>query len=148
MAIRNRQDFGGGLMLLAVAGAIAWSASDLAFGNIAAMGPGFLPMILAVVLAGFGAVLTFRGMTIAGPGLEFSRLGGISLILLSLACFAMLIEDVGLFLTAFGVVLIGSLADPDRRWIRNLLFALGLAALATALFGLLLSLPIPLWPAF
>lgn len=148
MAIRNQQDFGGGVMLLAVAGAIGWSASDLAFGNIAAMGPGFLPVILAVVLAGFGAVLTFRGMTIAGPRLEFGRLGRISLILLSLACFGLLIEEAGLFLTAFGVVLIGSFAGPDRRWIRSLLFALGLAAVATVLFGLLLSLPIPLWPTF
>lgn len=148
ISIRNQQDFGGGVMLLAIAGVAGWAVRDLDFGGVSAMGPAFLPLILSLLLAGFGAVLALNGLTVSGPALRFRRLGGILLVVLSLSGFAFLIEDVGLVATAFVMVLVGAFADPEGGWLRNLAFAAGLTVAAALLFGYALSLPIPLWPRF
>ncbi|BBK40423.1 tripartite tricarboxylate transporter TctB [Allostella vacuolata] len=148
IGIRDQQGLAGGLLLLAIAGGLGWAASSLAFGSVMAMGPGFLPQILAAVLGGFGAVMMMGSLTVAGPPLVFRRLPRLLAVLAALLCFAQLIEDWGLFLSALAVVLVSCAAADERRLARSLGLAGVLATIATILFVELLSLPLSAWPRF
>jgi putative tricarboxylic transport membrane protein len=52
-----RQDFVGGLVVIAVALFAFWQATDLPIGTLGGMGPGMLPKSLAVLFGLLGAAL-------------------------------------------------------------------------------------------
>ena len=56
-ALLARQDFVGGLVVIAIAAFAYWQAADLAVGKLGGMGPGMLPKALALALAVLGAML-------------------------------------------------------------------------------------------
>src|SRR5262245_66370818 len=43
---------------------VAWASREYPFGTLAEPGPGYLPFVLALTLAAFGAVLALRGRVV------------------------------------------------------------------------------------
>ena len=64
MNIKSQKDFFSGLMFMVVGVAFAWGASGYTIGNGARMGPGYFPLVLGVLLALLGAVITFKSMVV------------------------------------------------------------------------------------
>ncbi len=64
--IRAPKDFWSGLLCIAVAAAFIIQARSLAMGTASRMGPGYFPTMLALVLAGVGAILIARSFSITG----------------------------------------------------------------------------------
>ena len=57
--IKSQKDFFSGLMFMLVGGAFAWGATGYTVGSGARMGPGYFPLMLGIVLAVLGALITF-----------------------------------------------------------------------------------------
>lgn len=121
-------------------------ASQLSIGTAAAMGPGYVPRGLAVLIVIYGLVLGLRALVagrLAFPAIELRPL---LLILGSVALFAVLLPIAGLALTSFALVICAGYAAYDVRFRENIIAALTLAAFAVVLFVMVLGLPIPVWP--
>ena len=153
-----------GISCLALAAGTAWIASDYALGTVTAMGPGFIPLVVAAFLFLMGVlILLARGKDVASSedvddedapvaGLPaMSRLGtmrAIGAIIASIVVFGLAIKPLGLAITTFLVVLIGVYANRAARPLPALLLAAGLSAAACLLFVTLLGLQIGLFPRF
>ncbi|MEP7029940.1 MAG: tripartite tricarboxylate transporter TctB family protein [Pseudolabrys sp.] len=128
-------------------GALAFAlAGQLSIGTAAAMGPGYVPRGLALLIMVYGAVLGVRAMVsgaVPFPGIELRPL---LLISGSVALFAILLPFAGLAITSFAIVLCAGYAAYDSHFRENFIAALILAAFAVVLFVVALSLPIPVWP--
>jgi len=132
---------------LVALGALAFAlASELSVGTAAAMGPGYVPRGLAVIIMIYGAVLGMRAAMsgkLAFPAIELRPL---LLISASVALFAILLPFAGLALTSFAIVVCAGFAAYDVRLRENVIAAAVLAAFSILLFVSALGLPIPVWP--
>jgi hypothetical protein len=147
MAVRlNVPDMAFAAFLVAL-GAFAFAlAGELTVGTAAAMGPGYVPRGLALLIMGYGLILgaraAFTGRQ-AFPGIAWRPL---LLISVAVALFALLLPVAGLAITSFVVVVCAGFAAYDVRLRENAVLGIGLAAFAVVLFVTVLGLPIPIWP--
>ncbi|MCA0423440.1 MAG: tripartite tricarboxylate transporter TctB family protein [Proteobacteria bacterium] len=132
-------------------------ARDYPYGSVTAMGPGFIPTAVSILLIFFGAlILAGRGRDvpesadggeIAAPA--FSPEGpwrAIGSITVSIVLFGMSIKPLGLPITAFLVVLVAGYAHSQMRIWPLLTLAVLLSAAATLVFIGLLGLNIGTLP--
>ena len=134
-------------VFLVALGALAFSlASQLTMGSAAAMGPGYVPRGLSVIIMIYGAVLGARALF--SGALPFPSIEPRPLLLLSAAVvlFAVLLPLAGLAVTSFVVVICAGYAAYDVRMRENAIAALALAAFASILFVSVLGLPIKVLP--
>ena len=128
-------------------GALAFAlASQLTMGTAAAMGPGYVPRGLAVVIMVYGLVLGGRAMLSGHRPLPSIEWRPLFLILGAVALFAILLPLLGLATTSSIIVVCAGWAAYDVRVRENVIAALVLAAFATLLFVTALGLPIAVWP--
>jgi hypothetical protein len=134
-------------VFLVALGALAFGlAGSLSVGTAAAMGPGYVPRGLAILIMIYGLALGGRAMfagAVAFPSTEWRPL---FLILGSVAVFAVLLPIAGLAITSFALVICAGFAAYDVRVRENAIAAVTLAAFAVVLFVVALGLPIPVWP--
>ncbi|HMJ42606.1 MAG TPA: tripartite tricarboxylate transporter TctB family protein [Pseudolabrys sp.] len=134
-------------VFLVALGALAFGlAGSLSVGTAAAMGPGYVPRGLAILIMIYGLALGGRAMfagAVAFPSIEWRPL---FLILGSVAVFAVLLPIAGLAITSFALVICAGFAAYDVRVRENAVAAVTLAAFAVVLFVVALGLPIPVWP--
>jgi len=62
--IKSQKDFFSGLMFMGVGVAFAWGASGYTIGNGARMGPGYFPLVLGILLAFLGSIITFKALVV------------------------------------------------------------------------------------
>jgi hypothetical protein len=142
-----RRDRVAGIALVILGAAIAWEGRKLPLGTWHNPGAGYLPLVLAAILALLGlaiAVLDRRS-----PGLhqlDWSEGPHALIIVLACAAAAFMLERAGYRLTIFALVLF-FLAIVERRDIlAALTVSAGLAAGSYYLFATLLRVPLPLGP--
>jgi Tripartite tricarboxylate transporter TctB family len=159
VALASQKDFFSGLMFTAVGGSFAWGATNYEVGGAARMGPGYFPLMLGILLAILGVVITFKSLKSGGPGGD--KIGSfawrpLGLVLgANLAFGALLVglpsigfPAMGLIVAIYALVFIASLAQPGMRFKPTLILATILAAGSYGAFVKLLSLQFPVWPAF
>src|SRR5450830_1234606 len=159
MNIKSQKDFFSGLLFMALGAAFAWGASTYNIGNSARMGPGYFPLVLGVLLAILGGIITFKALVVEtengeklGPwawrplffiiaaNLVFGlMLGGLASIKL---------PAMGLIVGIFALTFIASLAGQEFRFKEVTILATVLAVMSYLVFILLLKLPFPVWPVF
>jgi Tripartite tricarboxylate transporter TctB family len=132
--------------LIALGSLGLWLASELPAGRAAAMGPGYVPRGLALLILLMGCGMGVRAALAARQPFPPVALRPLLLIGAAVALFGLLLPRVGLALTSLAVVLCAGFAATDVRLRENGLLALGLSAFAVALFVLGLGLPIRIWP--
>jgi hypothetical protein len=132
---------------LVALGALAYAlAGELSIGSAAAMGPGYVPRGLALIIMVYGLVLGVRAAFSGGVAFPEVAWRPLLLISASVALFAVLLPLAGLALTSLAVVICAGLAAYDVRLRENAVLALALAIFAVLLFVTVLGLPIPVWP--
>jgi hypothetical protein len=142
----NIPDLAFAVFLVALGALALGLAGSLSVGTAAAMGPGYVPRGLAILIMVYGLVLGGRAMfagAVAFPSIEWRPL---FLILGSVAVFAVLLPIAGLAITSFALVICAGFAAYDVRVRENAIAAVTLAAFAVVLFVVALGLPIPVWP--
>ncbi|MBV9348731.1 MAG: tripartite tricarboxylate transporter TctB family protein [Pseudolabrys sp.] len=132
---------------LVALGAFAFALSaQLSVGNAAAMGPGYVPRGLAILVMIYGLGLGLRALFSGEAAFPTVELRPLLLIMGAVALFALLLPVAGLAITSFAIVVCAGFASYDVRLRENALAALVLAAGAVLLFVTALGLPIPIWP--
>jgi hypothetical protein len=145
--VRNPQDFWAGILFIAFGVLALWFGRDYAMGNLAKIGPGFLPVLLSIGLLGVGGVLALRALAIEGPPIEKSQVVPQLFILAAIAVFAFTIERLGLALSVMAVAVTASFARRGgMHWLETVALAIGLAVLCVVLFVQLLGQPFMVWP--
>ena len=154
--VRAPQALVAGLGLVALGAFGVWAAGDLEQGSLRAIGPGLLPHWLAIGVGSCGLALVAAGFLHEGAPLPAASWRGL-IVALALLAFAVTIRPVpigafttpGLGLVVAGplAVIIGGHASPEARLGELLALAALLTAGCMVLFGDLLNLPIPIYPA-
>ncbi len=159
MQIKSQKDFFSGLMFMVVGAGFAWGSTTYNIGTGARMGPGYFPLMLGILLAVMGVVITLKSLSakvdggdligsfawrplcyIIGANLVFGiLLGGLPSIKL---------PAMGLIAGIYALTLIASLAGDGFKLRDVLLLATGLAIGSYLAFIVLLKLQFPVWPAF
>jgi len=135
--------------LLALAGgAAALVGSAYPFGRLTAMGPGFLPVALGLLLAVIGAGLVVLAVreVLAGPErpdvLPPTRLRPLGAVVAGMVVWALVAERAGLIPATVALVIISSAAWPSPRWRSVLWLALALGTAGYFLFVTELGVPL------
>ena len=145
-AIWLRQDFAGGLVIIAVAVFAFWQAFALPVGTLGGMGPGMLPRSLAVLLGVLGALLLADSIWQAGTPLDRWSVRGPLLVLGAVVAFGLAIRPLGLLVAGPLAIVIAAFACDEVRWKETLPFGAVMTVFCIGLFKYALGLPIPLAP--
>ena len=159
MNIKSQKDFFSGLMFMCVGVAFAWGASDYTLGNGARMGPGYFPMVLGILLALLGGVITFTALvveTVDGDKVGKFAWKPLFFIIMANLVFGVCIgglpsiglPPLGLIVGIFLLTFIASNAGDEFKIKEVVILAILLALLSYLAFIVLLKLQFPVWPVF
>ena len=144
----KRDYYAGALMLLIGVGA-AVTGTGYKFGSLARMGPGFMPVVL-------GVVLSFLGLLIAGTALAPSeddnkkflpdnpQWFGWLCILSGPVLFIILGQYGGMIPAVFACVFVSALGDKTATYKSSAILAAGVTVFGVLLFHYLLNIPFQL----
>ncbi|MEY3445353.1 MAG: hypothetical protein RIR45_108 [Pseudomonadota bacterium] len=159
MNLKSQKDFFSGLMFMCVGVAFAWGASGYTIGTGARMGPGYFPLVLGVLLALLGGLITFKALvveTVDGEKIGAFAWKPLFFIILANLVFgaaigglpAIGLKPLGLIVGIYLLTFIASNAGDEFRLKPVVVLATILAAMSYGAFILLLKLQFPVWPAF
>jgi hypothetical protein len=142
--LHNNKDVWAGLMLIAIGGAAMVLARNYGFGTALRMGPGFFPIVLGALLVLFGLAILAAGLRKPEKIAAGWSLRALIILPLSLVLFGLLMEYGGFVPAMLALIFVSATAGTEFKFFEMLLFALGLTALAAAVFVWGLGLPYPL----
>lgn len=159
MKIKSQKDFFSGLMFMVVGVAFAWGATTYSVGSGARMGTGYFPLMLGILLALIGSVITFKAMVVETEGGD--KIGAwawkpLFFILAANFVFGILLgglpsiglPPMGMILGIYALVIISSLAGNEFS-LKGVLGLSTILAIGSYLaFVVLLKLQFPVWPSF
>jgi hypothetical protein len=159
MNIKNQKDFFSGLMFIGVGVAFAWGATTYGLGTAARIGPGRFPLILGVLTAILGVVLTLKSLVVETKDGE--KIGALAwkplffIIAANMVFGVMLgglprirIPAMGLIVGIYALTFIASFAGDEFKARQVVILATVLAVMSYLTFSVLLKLQFPAWPAF
>ena len=159
MNIKSQKDFFSGLMFMKVGAAFAWGATTYTVGNGARMGPGYFPLMLGILLAVLGGVITFKALVVETEDGE--KIGAWAwkplffIIAANLVFGVMLgglpsigIPAMGMIVGIYALTFISALAGEEFKLKEVAILATVLSIMSYAAFILLLKLQFPVWPTF
>jgi putative tricarboxylic transport membrane protein len=139
-----RQDFLGGLAVIAVAVFAYWMARNLPAGAAGGIGPGSLPKALAALLGGLGVILLLN--SIHSESLARWSVRGPLFVLGALVVFGLAVRPLGLAVAGPLAIAAAAFGSSEVRWRETLVYGLAMTAFCVGLFKFALGLPIPLAP--
>ena len=159
MRIKSQKDFFAGLMFLLVGLAFAWGAGSYSVGTGARMGPGYFPMVLGVLLAGLGLIVTLTALVVETPDGDpvgsFAWKPLVFIIAGNLVFGASIgglpsigLPPMGLIFGIFALTFVSSHAGDEFKFKEVLILAVILSVFSYAAFIMLLKLQFPVWPTF
>jgi hypothetical protein len=147
MTIRAPKDFWSGVMFIAFAAVGILAARSYSLGSAGQMGPGYFPLLLAIVLAFIGVVLIGRSFVVGGEGVGPMAVVPLAVIAVAVAAFGLMIERLGMVIALSVVTVLSSLASRESRLLEAAVLAAVLTAFSVGVFAYGLRLPLPVWPA-
>ncbi|MDP2356968.1 MAG: tripartite tricarboxylate transporter TctB family protein [Beijerinckiaceae bacterium] len=138
------QDVGAGLFLILISLFFIWQAWSLPLGSLRAMGPGMLPMSIAVIMGIGGAILMTIALVSGGPRLTRPHVRGLFFVLGGLILFGLTVRWLGLIVAGPLAMIFGSFASEEVRPVEAVIFAVVMTAFCIGLFKYALGLPIPI----
>lgn len=159
MNIKSQKDFFSGLLFMAMGIAFAWGASAYAVDDGASMGPGYFPLMLGVLMAMLGAIITFKALVVetrdgdkigswAWRPLFFIIAGNLVFGLLLGGLPSIKFPAFGLIAAIYALTLISAMAGEEFKLKEVLVLATVLATMSYLTFIVLLKLQFPVWPEF
>ena len=159
MGIKSQKDFFCGLMFVLVGVAFAWGATNYKVGDGARMGPGYFPLLLGVLLATLGGVITFKAMVVetedgdkigswAWKPLFFIIAGNLMFGLMLGGLPSIKFPSFGLIIAIYALTFISANDGEEFKFKEVAILATILAVMSYLAFIVLLKLQFPVWPAF
>jgi putative tricarboxylic transport membrane protein len=126
----------------------AYEATGLPLGTIHSPGPGFFPLWTSILIVLLALVLLVQALTsrssISREG--FGRIGKVVALLIVLAGYTFLLDQLGYPVCTFLLVLFMLRVLDPQRWTVALGFAAMTAVVSYVLFAIWLSVPLPRGP--
>lgn len=144
MGVLNHQDRIGGLVLLALGVAVTLYSQRWGMGTPARVGPGAMPTVLGVLLAGTGAAMLVTSMHSERKLPPFAWRPAV-FILGSTVLFALLIGTLGLIPASLITVVVASFSDRTMSWAARLALAVAVTIIVLVIFKWALGMLVPLW---
>ena len=159
MRIKSQKDFFSGLLFIVVGVAFAWGATSYKVGDAARMGPGYFPLMLGILLAILGLVVTFNALivetedgdkigSIAWKPLFFIILANLTFGVLLGGLLSINLPYMGLTAAIIALTFIAALAGDEFKFKEVAVLAVTLAVTCYLTFIVALKLQFPAWPAF
>ena len=148
LAVKNPQDFYGGMALILLSLVAFVASNDLPGMRGFAFGPGTAPRLFAFTLAVLSLGVVVMGLIIPGPHLTKYKIRGVIFITSSILAFAATVRPLGLVIASFSTIIICAAAAEDVKWRETLIWAVILTTFCSFLFPYGLNLPFQLWPRF
>jgi len=144
----GRRDLVCGLAFIGLAVLFGIRSTGYRLGSASQMGPGYFPLILAVILFLLGTGVLLKSLARQNR-LHLSRaeIRSAAAVLLSVVLFGLLIEPAGLLIAGLVTGVTCQLGSPRFSAIRALVSAACLSLAATAVFAWALQLPLPILPS-
>jgi hypothetical protein len=123
-------------------------ARNYRMGNAFRMGPGYFPVMLAILLMGIGTLvagLAFRSGNVTLPKLAWRPT---LIVTVAIVLFGLLINGTGLLVTTLILVGASRLARPGYPWVETAILSAVLAAICAAVFSFGLRIQMPLLPTW
>ena len=144
---RLRSDCISGVVFVLTALLVAWENRSYPLGSLSDPGPGYMPLMLAIALGGFGLLVALRAS--ASPPFNTidwteSRRAIVLLIACGVAAFAF--EHIGYRLTMIALLVFMLGVVERKRPLPTLLVAFGFAFLSYFIFATLLKVQLPRGP--
>lgn len=159
MLIKSQKDFFAGLMFAAVGVGFAVGATNYTVGQASRMGPGYFPLILGIILAILGSLISLNSLASKAP--DGDKIGKwawkpLVFVLGANLVFGLLLAGLpsigfpsfGLIVAIYALVFIASMASGENSYKEIFILASVLAAGSYLAFVKLLGLQFPVWPAF
>jgi hypothetical protein len=143
--IKNPQDFGAAVLIMAIGFAGAYFAGYLRMGSASRMGPGYFPQILSWCIVALGGLIGAKSLIFQGPGIERIQVRPIGVLVVSSLIFGYAIEEVGLALASAAALLIAPYARRGASFREAVILSIALTAFAIIVFVWALGQPLPLW---
>ena len=108
-------------------------------------GPGFLPLIMASLLACFSLITLARGLAGSGSALKQIHVKNQVVVVASVFGYGALLDIAGFLLSTFALMcaLFGLLLEGNAKWPRVFLYAAGTASIGWLVFSVALKVPFP-----
>jgi hypothetical protein len=142
----NPKDFAGGLLFVAIGGFFALNAwFNLKIGQAFNMGPGYFPVVLGVILVGFGVAIA--ASSIKKPPEAFGNVSwrGVVLVLAAVVFFGAMVRRLGFAPTLAVTTFLAATAPARSKPLISLIFSIGMAIFGTLIFIYALRLPYPVF---
>lgn len=138
---RNWREVLAGFAWVAIGVAAVVIARGYDFGTIVRMGPGFVPMMLGVLLVLFGLVAAWQGRFIPKTPLDI-RMRPSAFIIGGIIVWVLLIDRAGFVPSTVALILIAAQAERDITWIEMTLLAVGMTLVGYLIFIRGIGIPI------
>lgn len=142
-SMKKPQDFFLGLIFLGVAIVVGVYSREYDLGTTRQMGPGYLPLVMALILGCFGVFLMVSGFFGEHEPGEPLGMRQSFLVLGAAALFGLLIRPAGLIIATLTLVIVAGFAYRPRKIIPLIAFAVALTAGCVVVFPWLLGQQIP-----
>jgi Tripartite tricarboxylate transporter TctB family len=141
MAKINKADFAAGVLFILFGAVFGLTALGLEMGTTLRMGPGYFPMVLAVILTGLGAAIVVSAFASVGEDVGAYAWRGMVFILAAPIFFGLSVRGLGFVPSIFATTLIAALAGLKVRPLHALALAIGVTIFTTLVFSYALGLP-------
>jgi hypothetical protein len=157
--LASQKDFFSGLMFTVVGITFAIGATNFTVGSAARMGPGYFPLLLGILLACLGLLVTlqsFKSKATDGDPIGRFAWRPLGFIIGANLVFGVLLVGVpalgipafGLIIAIYALVLVAGYARPNCSLKESVILATILAVGSYGAFVYALKLQFPVWPAF
>lgn len=140
-----------GLIFVLAGAFFAIQSLRLQIGTAFRMGPGYFPLVLALILIALGAVILFHATRVEGEPIGKLAWRGMAFILVAPIFFGLTLRGLGFVPALFGTALIAGSASTRLRLVPALILAAALTLFTTLVFVRALELPFRLigpWLSF
>jgi hypothetical protein len=130
-----------GLTFIALGGFFVYQCLNLELGTAFRMGPGYFPMILAVILTVLGVIVLVQATRVKGEPMGPLALRGMLFILPAPVFFGLTVRGLGFVPSLFFTALIAAFASTRMKPGMALVLALAITIFSAAVFSYALGLP-------
>jgi putative tricarboxylic transport membrane protein len=147
--MRITKDLVSGLMFLTFGIGAAVIAHGYTLGTLTKMGSGFFPIVIAVLIAILGLIITVRAILEPDSSELVARVEfrPIFFISLALILFGLLADDFGLVAALATLIIVARLAGREGSLIELAIMVVSLIAVVVAVFVYALNIHLALWPS-
>ncbi len=137
----NKADFAAGLLFVLFGAAFGLTALGLDMGTTFRMGPGYFPMVLAVILTLLGLAIVYSAIGSVGEAVGAYAWRGMIFILAAPVFFGLTVRGLGFVPSIFCTTLIAAFAGLKLRPLHAVGLAIGVTIFTTLVFSVALGLP-------